>query len=83
MKNRKLVMIDDAKVVGRIDLDEKAFAQEVVVPPSEQTSVNIPGRKCSHGVYIPANSPDENRAEYCTLCSPYKLSTKEYAAYAA
>lgn len=76
-------MIDDAKIVGRIEPNEKLFAQEIVVPQSEQTSVTIPGRKCTHGVYIPANSPDENRAEYCTLCSPYKLSTKEYAAYAA
>jgi len=42
----------------------------VVVQPSGLTSVREPGGKCVHGTYIPANSPLQDRSEFCYICNP-------------
>lgn len=67
--------------------------QEIEVPSSgEQVELNVfgisdqppirtPGRKCEHGVYIPAyaNNYDINRAPYCSICNPYLMKMKGHA----
>jgi hypothetical protein len=81
----KLALLEDVKIL------RKAYegiwdrpAQDVVVEPSGMIpEIFTPGRKCGHGVYIPANSMDPSRAEYCTLCNPYFLLVKKHGVYVA
>ena len=83
-KSHKLVNIDDAKEVGKAPFDTPQ-AQEIIIPPSglEPDPIFAAGKKCAHGVYIPANSPDPNRAEYCTNCYPYNILVKSGSIYSA
>jgi hypothetical protein len=45
----------------------------VEVVPSGLTNVRKNGTKCLHGIYIPANSLDHERADYCSICRPDKV----------
>ncbi len=84
MKNsRKLVDVDGVLAMfGKSPLLSPA-PQDMVVQPSGQSGLITPGRKCGHGVYIPANSSDANRAEYCTNCYPYDIFVKKNSVYSA
>lgn len=85
MKNsRKLVDISDAKEVGKSPFISP-LPQEIVIMPSglEPDPILVAGKKCAHGVYIPANSNDPNRAEYCTICYPYDILAKASSIYSA
>jgi hypothetical protein len=79
----KLVLIEDAKILQKIYTHEcDRLAQDIIVEPSGLVpEIYTPGRKCGHGVYIPANSQDPGRAEFCTLCNPYLILTKKNAAF--
>ena len=85
MRNsRKVVLVDNVMAyLDKVPFTKTLFAQEVVVPPSGLTPLITPGRKCFHGVYIPANSPDPNRAEYCTECYPLDIFVKPNSVYLA
>jgi hypothetical protein len=79
----RLAVLDDSQIVGRVCIDQPAFAQNIVVPVSGDSGLTYPGTKCEHGVYIPANSPYPTMADYCSVCWPYKLSVKHNAQYLA
>ena len=84
MKNsRQLVLIDGVmKEFGKTPFPSRP-PQDIVVQPSGLTPLTTPGRKCAHGVYIPANSEDPNRAEYCSECYPYDIFVKPHSVYKA
>lgn len=46
---------------------------DIVMPPSGDTFVTISGRKCDHGVYIPANAESPDHAPFCSVCYPYEF----------
>jgi len=50
---------------------------EIIMEPSGETDVRVPGRKCEHGTYIPSNSFDPNRAEFCSSCYQVEIHTRE------
>ena len=81
----KLVLPTDAKILYKFYAHHwDRPPQDIVVEPSMENADTLPaGRKCGHGVYIPANSQDPNRAAYCTLCQPYFILAKKHAAYVA
>jgi RNA polymerase sigma factor (sigma-70 family) len=67
-----LIDVDDAYVVRRYaPLSDGVLVQDISVPASGLTDVALPGKKCLHGVYIPSNSPMQDRAEYCSVCNWY------------
>ena len=79
----KLAVIDDAQIAGRVCLAEPSSTSEIVVPVSGDSGLTVPGTKCNHGVYIPANSPYPTMSDYCSICWPYKLAVKDNAQYLA
>lgn len=79
----KMVVLDDAQIAGRVCIDQPAFVQNIIVPVSGDSGLTVPGTKCEHGVYIPANSPYPTMSDYCSICWPYKLAVKDNAQYLA
>ena len=80
--SRRLVELVDAFIYGKF-IGAPTTATNVEVPPSGLTDLTLNGRKCEHGIYIPANSEDPDRALYCTLCYPYEIFTKKHAVFTA
>lgn len=78
-----LAALDDSQIAGRVCINQPMFAQHIVVPVSGDSGLTVPGTKCDHGVYIPANSPYPTMSDYCTICWPYKLAVKNNAQYLA
>lgn len=68
-------LFDEIKELGRVE-NLVGPAQNIGIPVSGQTNITIAGRKCEHGVYIPSNSFDSNRAEFCTSCRPVVIETR-------
>ncbi len=75
MRGLLLVPISEAVIEGRHQV-EPGPVQEIAVEPSGLTDLRTPGKKCAHGVYIPAN---DYEARYCYVCTPYVIRTKEDA----
>lgn len=76
MKKLKCFDIEDVIMTSK-DTVEPGPIQEIIVPSSPLGNLDTPGRKCSHGVYIPANQLDQVRAEYCSLCRPHVIKLQE------
>ena len=77
MKKRKNIFaFDDLKELGK-SVAKVGPNAGIVIQPSTEGVVTIPGTKCEHGVYIPATSTDPNRAPYCSLCHPYIVELKD------
>jgi hypothetical protein len=74
----KTLDYEDYVIVGK-DTAAVGPRQEIIVPSSALGNLETPGRKCSHGVYIPANALDQNRAEFCSGCHPYIIKPTEDA----
>jgi len=84
MKNsRNLVLIAGVSKESGKTAFPVGLPQDIAVEPSGLTPLITAGRKCAHGVYIPASSQDPNRAEYCSECYSYIISVKPHAMYRA
>jgi hypothetical protein len=76
MKKRKNIFaFNDVQELGKSTADVGPNTG-IIMQPSTEGAVTIPGTKCEHGVYIPATSADPNRALYCSLCHPYEINIK-------
>lgn len=58
---------------------------DIVVPSSGDSEITMPGGKCDHGVYIPANSilADPDLAPCCSICRPYEIIARKHSSYKA
>ena len=76
MRNTRTLILAGGVEVKELGHRESTFAQRqnISVPVSGFTDIRTPGGKCFHGVYIPAGSPDPQKALYCSLCYPFELA---------
>ncbi len=71
-KKLKLIPVNEAYIEGKHETGPQPSV-DVPVPPSGLTELRATGKKCTHGVYIPANT---DKAHYCYVCTPYVIRTK-------
>ena len=72
----KLRSFENAAIFGHHETPGKDLVQVTSVSPSGLTDEKSYGGKCVHGIYIPASSPYQDRAEYCSVCRPYVIGEK-------
>lgn len=81
MKNRSIVLLDNARLVGRAIAANVGPRQSISVPSSGEGPSDLPGGKCDHGVYIPAMFLSTERAPNCSVCYPYAIAVAEHGLY--
>jgi hypothetical protein len=74
-KNFKVYSLDEMIITGK----DKAHVGphiDIIVCASPLGALTLAGRKCEHGVYIPATTTYPNHAPYCSLCYPILIKPK-------
>lgn len=77
-ENKRIKIFDESEIIaqGRTTA-EVGPHQAIIMEPSPEGRVRLPGSKCEHGGYIPSTHPDPDRAPYCSVCYPYLIKEKE------
>jgi hypothetical protein len=71
-KKLKSYSTKDYETFGRLVQSQGGNRSDIKVV-TDIDSVEIFGYKCTHGVYIPYNSPDPNHSDFCSVCYPYLI----------
>jgi hypothetical protein len=75
-KNFKVYSLDEMIITGK-DKAHVGPHTDIIVCASPLGALTLAGRKCEHGVYIPATTTYPNHAPYCSLCYPILIKSKE------
>jgi hypothetical protein len=69
----KVKSTKDYHIVAQERVAVISIPMQVQVIPGPLSTIDVPGIKCAHGVYIPATSMEQTSSEYCSVCHPYIL----------